>query len=369
MPKADPWTKLFDLQSQSSSPAKISAIEAFVREADSSGDKDLAVAAREALIEAGVFGGAHDKALVAFAWCLAQYDKNSEEIDGDDLLWRYKWILGSLPEFPTISQERIKSLQNDFEQRLKTHGFSMRPILNLRMGIALEMGEIDEAQEWYQQWKAAKRDAMANCRACEMNAEVASLSAFGQYSQAVKKAVALINGKHRCEAVPQSTYGKALYPLIQLGRLDQAKVFQKTGYPLVAKKHNLLTTIAQHLFAAAAFDDLSHGIRIIEKHLPWAIATNELLSRMRFFHSTALLLERVAQTRPKPRKLKLPATLSCYRADSTYSPEVLANHFRTEADLLAAAFDRRNGNRYFATLFDSDRASSPRIAARGAAIE
>lgn len=356
MPKADPWTKLFDLQNQSSSPAKISAIEAFVREADSSGDKDLAFAAREALIEAGVFGGAHDKALVAFAWCLAQYDKNSEDIDGDGLLWRYKWILGSLPDFPTISRERIESLQNDFEQRLKAHGFSMRPILKLRMGIALEMGDIDEAQERYQQWKAAKRDSLVDCRACEMNAEVVSLSAFGQYGQAVKKAIALINGKQRCESVPHSTYGKVLYPLIQLGRLDQAKDLHKTGYPLVAKRYNLLTTVAQHLFAVTAFDELSRGIRLIEKHLPWALATNELLPRTRFLHSTALLLERVAKSRPKPRKLKLPATLACYRADSTYSPDELANHFRTEADRLVRAFDQRNGNKYYATTFDSDRA-------------
>ena len=52
--------------------AQIALCEEAVRLADLKGDLKLQYAAREVFIRACIFGGASEKALVAFAWLLAQ---------------------------------------------------------------------------------------------------------------------------------------------------------------------------------------------------------------------------------------------------------------------------------------------------------
>src|SRR4028118_2006681 len=59
--------------------SKIMLLEEAVRLADICGDFALQYDARDYLINAATFGGAPEKALVAYSWCLAQYDAGREQ--------------------------------------------------------------------------------------------------------------------------------------------------------------------------------------------------------------------------------------------------------------------------------------------------
>ncbi|MFM7974810.1 MAG: hypothetical protein ACKO8U_07015, partial [Pirellula sp.] len=95
------------------SPTKVAILEQAVNLSDSLGDLEQSYAIRQDLIEAAVFGGVDDRALVAFAWCIAQSDKDPERFPESDLLWSFKWILGTISSFPGVSLQRIHQMEDD----------------------------------------------------------------------------------------------------------------------------------------------------------------------------------------------------------------------------------------------------------------
>ncbi|EMO76953.1 hypothetical protein LEP1GSC127_3969 [Leptospira kirschneri str. 200801925] len=90
--------------------------------ADLRKNKELGFEVRLALIEAGIFSGAIDKALISFSWCLSQVDQNPEKFSEEDLLWKYKWIIENLPAFPQIKKEQILEMLEDLEKRYEKTG-------------------------------------------------------------------------------------------------------------------------------------------------------------------------------------------------------------------------------------------------------
>ncbi|MBY0456190.1 MAG: hypothetical protein K2V38_02515, partial [Gemmataceae bacterium] len=108
--------------------AKIAVLEEAVRVADTHNDIDLGFAVREELIHAATFGGRPDVSMVAFAWCLARYDKEPDRFDPSGLLWKYKWVLDAVAEYPQFSREQIESMLADMERRYKEAGSGMHPV-------------------------------------------------------------------------------------------------------------------------------------------------------------------------------------------------------------------------------------------------
>src|SRR5437868_5986567 len=93
------------------SPAKVAILEQAVQLADSLGDASESFDIRQQLIEAATFGGMEDRALVAFSWCLAQSDKDPDRFPEEDLLWKYKWILAGITDYPGISLAKIRGME------------------------------------------------------------------------------------------------------------------------------------------------------------------------------------------------------------------------------------------------------------------
>src|SRR5437870_10345778 len=88
-------------------PTQYALTDEAVRIADAHGDVDAGFQARQEYIKATMFSGQPDKMLVAFSWCLSQVDRNPERFDRYRLLWQYKWVVNSLPDFPQISLAQI----------------------------------------------------------------------------------------------------------------------------------------------------------------------------------------------------------------------------------------------------------------------
>src|SRR5687768_13155774 len=158
---------------------KISLIEEAVRHADMTGDYQLQFATRDALVQAAVFGGRHDMALVAFSWCLATNDAHPGEFDEHDLLWKYKWIADALPDFPTITRAQIDGALADMHARYERAGFSLQPVETMRWKCAQYMGELDKSREIYERTAKMKRDASSDCIACVYNSSVELFSTLG----------------------------------------------------------------------------------------------------------------------------------------------------------------------------------------------
>ncbi|XXF79441.1 hypothetical protein P2318_06725 [Myxococcaceae bacterium GXIMD 01537] len=335
--------------------AKVMALEEAVRLTDAHGDAGLGFVVRNELIDAANFGGFPDKALVAFAWCRAQQKKDPERFDTYELLWKQKWVVGRLDEFPHISRKQIRDALDDIEQVYARRNAGRRSVLKLRYQTARDMGDDAEAEALWPRWLEAPRDHLTDCRACELDDELDPYVDAGEYARVLEKARPLLEGRAGCAEVPHLTYGTVLYPLFKLGELEEARHCHLTGYRLVARSHEFLATVGEHLEFLALTGNVDRGLALLERHLGWALG--HASHRDRFtFHAAALTLLLLAVREGRERvSLNLPRTFPLFHPEGSYATRDLLAWVDAEARGIAARFDARNGTPRFHGLLERGR--------------
>lgn len=336
--------------------SKIMLLEEAVRLADSPGvqSEALRFKAREELVEAATFGGAPDKALVAYSWCLAQMDKKTT--GGDDFsfissrwqtLWKYKWIMTEICGFPQISRAQIYEMLDDMERRFREEFDSTRAVLKLRSQIERFWGNDVDAVLYYYEWLYSPRDLLSDCKACDLDDEVNFQIYTGDDEQAVRTAEPLLAGQSRCSTVPQRTYAQVLLPLLRLGRLEEAARYHQKGYRMVSKNKDYLDSIYDHLVFLVLTENLDRAVRLFEKHLPWALDIANLSHRFTFHCGGLLLFEQLRAHGRERVSLRLPQNFPLFVEDGKYAVEAIAAWLDGSLRELAARFNARNGNDYF----------------------
>ncbi|MEZ6062721.1 MAG: hypothetical protein R3C19_20445 [Planctomycetaceae bacterium] len=328
-------------------PARTAVLEQAVQLADTLGDRDAQYDTRMLLVAAASFGGAGERALVAFTWCLNEFDSSPERRDEHQLLWAFKWILGSLPDFVTVPRSRIEAVQNDFEARLKQFGHGLAPLYKLKCRNAIDLGDVDDVRRWHSEWRTAPGDSLQDCPACQTSAEGRTLLFLGRMEDGLRALEPILSGRQRCHSVPGATYATILRPLTLLGRDDEAKRYHRLGYRAVSRNPDFLSSVAAHLVYAVRLKDTDQASRMFQKHLPVAMDVREDDMRREFLVASWIFLEHLAAVSRRRRKLVLPQGLECVRDDSLYEPAELATWFQTQAAGITRQFDERNGNDFY----------------------
>ncbi len=335
--------------------AKVMALEEAVRLADTHGDLDLAFEVRDELIDAATFGGFPDKALVAFAWCRAQAKKNPERFETDLLLWKQKWVVGRLDDFPHITRKQIQDALDDIEQTYARVDAGKRSVLKLRYQTARDMGETAAAEAYWAQWVAAPRDHLTDCRACDLDDEIDHHIDRGEYAQALQKARPILEGRSSCAEIPHLTYASVLYPMLKLGRLEEARDCHMRGYPMIQRNRDFLAAVGEHLEFLALTDNLSRGLELFEKHLGWALDHASWRDRFTFYTAAEFLLSRVVSGGRDTVSLRLPKAFPLHQAKGAYASRELHGWVQSQANEIAARFDTRNGTGHFQRLLERTR--------------
>jgi hypothetical protein len=330
--------------------AKVMVLEEAARLADVHGDLDIAFEVRDQLIDAATFGGFPDKALVAFAWCRGQAKKNPERFDSSMLLWKQKWVVGRLDDFPHVTLKQIRDALDDIEQTYARVDAGKRSVLKLRYQTARDMGQEAEAEQYWAQWVMAPRDHLTDCRACDLDDEIDHHIDRGEYAQAVEKARPILDGRSSCAEIPHLTYGSVLYPLLKLGRLEEARDCHVHGYPLVARNRDFLATVGEHIEFLALTDNLARGLSLFEKHLGWALDHASYRDRFTFHAAASFLLSRLAAEGRETMSLRLPKAFPLHQARGPYETRALHEWVEGQANEIGARFDARNGTDRFQKL-------------------
>ena len=110
--------ELYEQASELEGPEKVALFEEMVRLADSMNNESWGYELRIELVEEANQAGMHDRAMVAFSWCLARHDKTDEPIDTGALLWFFKWILQEITRFSKVARDQIVAMEDDMAQRL-----------------------------------------------------------------------------------------------------------------------------------------------------------------------------------------------------------------------------------------------------------
>ncbi|AGC42758.1 hypothetical protein MYSTI_01410 [Myxococcus stipitatus DSM 14675] len=335
---------------QKASESKVRLLEEAVRMADAHGDVNMGYELRDDLIDAATFGGYPDKALVAFAWCRGQQKKDPERFDPEGLLWKQKWVVGRIKEFPHISRKQIADALEDIEQCFSRVNAGKRSALKLRYQAARDMGDApSEVDRLWEAWLAAPRDHLTDCRACELDDELDHHVEKAEWEQALRKAKPIVEGRVKCAEIPHLTLGTMLYPLFKLGDYEQAAELHRRGYPMVSKNRDFLATVGDHIEFLTLTGNLARGLSLVEKHLEWTLDHGSFNDRFLFLVASTFLLEQVKMEGGRDVvSLRLTKAFPEHREDGGYEVTALHAWMLKQAKDIATRFDTRNGTDRYA---------------------
>lgn len=351
-------------ESMGHGPAQFALADEAVRLADSHQDIEAGYFARQEYIKAALFSGQPEKMLVAFSWCLGQFDRDPERFDAHRLLWQYKWVANALPDFPQIERRQIDEMFDDMAKRFRTFGASEHAVWHKRRGVALKMGEPDAMRRAHVKLAGLKRDDLSDCHACEMD-EVIDYQVFlGDDRAALDAARPILQGRYSCSEVPQVTYAKVLLPLLRLRRGPDAMQHHVRGYRMIAKNPaEFIVQIADHIGFLALTGNYPRGLRLLEKHLNLALETACPAYAFEMYLSLTLLMDRLAAAKMITIRTRMPESFPARNESGEYEVKALYEWFADQASDLAAKFDARNGNEYHRQRV-KELAELPRYAAR-----
>lgn len=329
-------------------PEKIGVLEEAVRHADAAGDLRLRYAAREDLVEAAYFGGAPDKAVVAYTWCLAQFDRHPGEFDEWRLLWRYKWMVNVIPDFPQIPREQIYEMIEDMERRFRRGGYGLRSVYQYRYRVARFVGERDEAIRYYKLAQAERADGVSDCQACQIDEQSSFRVYVGDDAGALDTARPLVNLRYFCRTVPERTFARLLLPLLRLNRAEEAADYHRQGYRLSeARNHGSIEYVSDHIVYLALAVNPLLAARMMAKHYRWSEANHNPHERFIFYRAAWLALDLLAGQGLTEVALRLPPTFPLSEEACLYETARLRDWFSARALEIARRFDARNGTDYF----------------------
>lgn len=339
-------------------PARTELCAEAARLADVCHDIDRGFAARMDLIQSASFGGQPDLKLVAFSWVLAQLDRHPDRFASHlhTVLWRYKWVVSEAPSFPQLSRERIAELLADMRERHRAFGSTLHAAHHKSRAVAHEMGNRAAALEAHTAMDQTPRDSLSDCPACCQDALIDFYGFLGDYAAAAAAADPILKGRMSCATVPERTYGSVLFPLFQIGRVEDAMRHHRRGYPEVAGKPGYLGCVREHVEFLALTVNLDRATRIAERHLPAVLAYPAPSMRRDWFATLRLVFAVARHTGAHEVSFRLPEDHPLTSPEVSPTPAVIFDWFEREARQLASAFDARNGTtRYTDILEDQNR--------------
>jgi hypothetical protein len=343
--------------------ARLELMESAVRLADSLNDLEAGWETRDELMDEATMSGRPEKTLVAFSWNLAQFDRFGDQYGWDeyDLLWKYKWVLNSLADFPQIADAQIEAAISDFATRLERSGYSPRTVYYLRAKREHKRGDFERADALRALWTAAEDDGMSDCTACEAAFNVDYLATAGRNAEALEAAKPILSGHMRCAEVPHTTLADLLLPMLRLGQLEAAAGAHRRGYKLIRDNPEFLVSSGLHLAFLAYTHNLPEAVKLLERHLPWALETAVPGSRSAFYRAVLVLLRRLRDTGETKLQFRAPPEFVPRPDADGFSLETLEAYFRADLEATARAFDARNGTTAYRDAIEPDAALLERI--------
>jgi len=342
--EAELWQLLHQATHLPYGPGQIALVEQVITRADALGLPELSFAARMRGTEAYYFGGEPVRAFPTFAWCLAEYDRDPQRYAEHErtLLWHFKHMVSAMTEFPEISLERTYAVLDDMQRRWTETGHSLQAVYAYRHEVAVHIGDLAAAQEYYLQWCAAPRDDLSDCAACDTASKADWLVLCGQDEEAVAVGESVLSGQVDCTAQPQGVLTTLMFPYLRTGRLDQARDAHRRAYRRQRSHLADLAAIAHHIEFCARTGNEARAVEMVERHLGWLDLAPSPWDVMVFAAVAALALRRAQDRQPRD-ELTVHRPAHGDRPAGPVAALDLAAELADQATDLAARFDQRNG--------------------------
>jgi tetratricopeptide (TPR) repeat protein len=300
-------------------------------------------------------GGFAEKYVAIFPWLLAYTKKTESHFDKYEVLWYYKWVIGCMPNFPTVSKTQIESALLDLRDRYREVSPTDLVYHSYARDMYIDLGDLAQAKAHQKEIEAiGGRDILSDCKACTLNSYVAYLVAIREVRQAIIAAQPLLSGSLSCHSVPQTTFARLIPEFLLLGRHDEAKgmasrllkKLKKEDRDDYARGYSLLGYMA-------VMKKYEKGISLFKDHFENAWRVKSKWGKLHFYAYAAFLFREVQKKSDITKvELTLPSNFPLYTANNQYDISILLPWLEKEVQDLVAAFNKRNGNTYFSTLVE-----------------
>jgi hypothetical protein len=335
-------------------PARFAAYDAALRHADAAGMRREAFAWRLSAMNEFHHHGDPARLFLAFSHCLQVCDTDAEATDGHGdraLLWRFKWVVWSLPQFPEIPLDRTRAVLDDMEARYRRGGHSLHAVYQHRWLVAHHTGD-PAADHWYDKLVTAPRDGLSDCAACVPSGQVRHLVSHGRDEEAIELGRPFSRGG--CTEQPHWMLSELLLPYLRTGRHADAVDAHRFGYPRMRANRHHLDNIAAHLRFCGLSGNETRGLELIERHRGWLDAPSSPYTAMEFAAAAGQVLRRLTEAGHGDLPV---AAVPGGPAASTVAQ--VGAEVTALAREIAARFDARNGNSHVSSRVEGHLTADP----------
>lgn len=330
---------------------KLQAIKKAIALADAEKNYKFMYIFRSDLMSESEFHNDSFQAFLTFPEMIKIFDEHEKELSGfqHDYMWDFKWILSDCRDFYQVSKEKVYELFDEFRKRCERYGYSLRPYYQNLYHFESDC-DVQAAKKAYQRFVLAKRDAICDCYACEMDSMVDYELNTASMGRALETAYPILSGEVKCTNIPWATYASIMYRFYELGDFEHAEEYRKKCYRHISTEPTYLDVIGEMLMLYSK-TALPKGVKLFEKHLNWELSSKNYNSKMGFYIGAAAIFTKLAKKKSEV-KLNVPEKFELYNADGVYSIEALAEYYRNKALDLIDKFDKRNENDFNMKVYE-----------------
>lgn len=326
---------------------KLALLEEAAARADAHQRIDLGIEARLPLMVVARSLLRGDILSVAFAWCLAQHDRDPQQFGGRDLFWEYKQVIGQLANLPDVSRAKLEELLDDLGRRLQAAGQSLGTAHLTRRSIAPDLGDralARAAQETIRQLRAQGIHDFFDSRI----EEIETVLFVGDNERALQLAQPMLAGKFvRHQNAAEIAYAALLLPLLKRKRFAEANRIVQRCLLVYRPELCYYWSHGDLLKWWTLTNQVGRAVRTYEECQRAIHSFTDPLTRLHFAMDALVLFDRLRQEKHQTLSLRLPDWLPVTVSEGNYRIEELHEWLLREARELAERFDRRNGNDYF----------------------
>ena len=342
--EAQLWEMLDQARNMMPGPGHIALVERLIAHADAQQLTELAFLARMEATPSYMEAGEPIKALVTFTWCVTEFDRDPTKYENiyPELLWHFKYAVGTLTTNPEVPLDRTYAVLDDMERRWRETGHSLHAVYSHRHRVARHIGDYDTAARYYDLWCAAPRDELSDCAGCDPEMKAYWLKLIGRDEEAIAMGTNVLSGEWTCHQQPQDMLTTLMVPYVRTGRLEEARDAHRRAYLAHRSKISDLAEIGEHIEFCARTGNEARALEMVERHLGWLDRAPSPWSAMKFAASAALALRRAQARRPDDEITLLRAGTDG-RPAQPVAATALADELEARAVELSQRFDRRNG--------------------------
>lgn len=310
-------------------------------------DIDLEFEARAAYINVVNYLHKPHEVIAMFPWLLKKCDEDRERFPYEDVLWIYKWVVGSLHQYATVPKDKIDEVWKDFEQRLLDFGSGEKTLYLSKFCRYSETGDHALAEKHLKLYhEMDMTGTMDNCEDCTPNDFADYMLVKGEYEKLLEIIHPVLIREVTCHQIARYTFHMGMVASMMLGRWEDAEYYSNVSRKQIDLRMSMLFPCSSHLIYYGVTGQFIKGRNIFEKQFHFSISDPEL-QRFEFYTGALVFFKKMQDSGKQKVKLNLPENKLLFDAASNYEVSAVVGILERLVDQAGGALDKRNGNTHY----------------------